>query len=581
MRTVRRWAAASAALTVVSAGLLAGAAVGTDTGTGMGTGIGLLTSAAETYFVAPTGRLLADGTGYGHGRGLSQYGAAHAALFGLTYNQILDFYYPGTTQATSTGSPYLRVHVTADTSPSIYVRAASRLRIRSLTTNTAWTLPASSTISSWMLTPYGEHQTQLSYYRTTTRTWVLWMTLPGMAQFEGPYEGSVLDLVLPDGSVVPYRGRLRSADRTGADLDTINVVTTESYLRGVAPAELASWWKPAALQALAVAARSYAGHERAQAGGRDFDLADSTANQPYGGLAAERASTTAAVVATSNQIRTYGGSPILAEVCVANGGWTAAGGVDYMPAKADPYDTSPYTWWVQSVDRATAEAKLGVGTIKQINVLQRNGFGDRGGRILSVQVRGTKADKTFTGEELRLLLGLKSAWFELAKSAITYRWESIGGPSSPVGNPIGYEWPVRGGTVQAFANGHIYWTQDFGAYEIYGGFETRYQQIGGPSHNIGLPISGRFAGAVPGSLVQRFRNGRMFYGEGTGNVVREVYGRIYTAYFGAHLEAGDLGLPVTYQYPVQFTMTPGAQQKFQGGYINWYASNNTLRIVFY
>src|SRR4051812_27198061 len=51
---------------------------------------------AEIYRVPANGRFLLHGHGYGHGHGLSQFGAYGAALKGLTYRQILDFYYPRT-----------------------------------------------------------------------------------------------------------------------------------------------------------------------------------------------------------------------------------------------------------------------------------------------------------------------------------------------------------------------------------------------------------------------------------------------------------------------------------------------------
>jgi len=79
--------------------------------------------------------------------------------------------------------------------------------------------------------------------------------------------------------------------------------------------------------------------------------------------------------------------------------------------------------------------------------------------------------------------------------------------------------------------------------------------------------------------VQRFRNGRIFAADEI-LTEREVYGRIYTAYYGVGLEGGRLGLPTSYQYPVQFSMTAGAQQLFQGGYINWYASNDTTAVIY-
>ncbi len=542
-------------------------------------GAALQAIAADDYWIAPAGNLTVFGKGYGHGRGMSQYGAQGAALAGLGSAQILDFYYPGTTPATAAGT--IRVYLTADTSPGVYVRPATGLRARSLRTGTTWLLPVSSAITGWIISPYGDQQTRISYYRTTTHSWVLWKTMAGMAEFYGP---PVTRLVLPTGAEVPYRGTLRAADRPGEDLDTLNVLPLNDYLRGVVPKEAITSWKPAALQSQAVAARTYAARKRALAGDADFDLCDTVACQVYGGYAAEASSTNDAVVATSNLIRTYGDSPILAEFSSSNGGWTAPGGVAYLPAKSDPYDAypgngNPNSNWTISLDRAATEAKFGVGTVKEILVSQRNGYGTWGGRVLQADVIGTTGSKTYSGDALRLLLGLKSAWFAVDHSAITKRWIAIGGASSPVGSQTGYEWPVRGGTGQAFSTGHIYWTSAYGAWEIYGGFESRFQQIGGPDHLLGLPIAARSGGSVTGSLVQRFRNGRMFYAAAIGTS-REVYGRIYTAYYGTGLEGGRLGLPTSYQYPVQFSSTAGAQQVFQGGYINWYASTNATAVIY-
>ncbi len=387
------------ALLVAAAGLLAGIAV------------------QAAAFVPPSGDLTVYGKGYGHGRGMSQYGAQGAAMAGLTARQILDFYYPGTSAGTTKG--YVRVWTTADTSPGVYVRPAVGLRARSLKTNTAWTLPRSSTITAWILAPYGEHQTRLSYYRSTSRTWVLWKTLAGMGQFEGRYESSVVTMVMPNGSTATYRGRLRTADRAGTDLDTLNVLTMEYYLQGVVPKEAITTWRPAALQAQAIAARTYAA---SQVGSHnDYDLCDTVTCQVYGGYAAEVASTNAAVVATSNQIRTYAGKPILAQFSSSNGGYTAPGDRPYLIAKPDPYDGragngNPNSNWTVSLDRATTEAKVGVGTIEQINVLARNGYGTWGGRVLSVEIRGTAGTKTFSGDELRFLLGLKSTWIQFEQS---------------------------------------------------------------------------------------------------------------------------------------------------------------------
>jgi len=70
------------------------------------------------------------GRGYGHGRGMSQYGAQGSALAGQTAKQILDFYYPGTAIGKATGN--IRVRLTADTTDGVRVASANNLKLRDL-----------------------------------------------------------------------------------------------------------------------------------------------------------------------------------------------------------------------------------------------------------------------------------------------------------------------------------------------------------------------------------------------------------------------------------------------------------------
>lgn len=67
----------------------------------------------ETYPRPADSSYSLSGRGYGHGRGMSQYGAYGAALKGLSRNEMLSFYYPGTTRSTSIGNPTMRVRLTA------------------------------------------------------------------------------------------------------------------------------------------------------------------------------------------------------------------------------------------------------------------------------------------------------------------------------------------------------------------------------------------------------------------------------------------------------------------------------------
>lgn len=530
-------------------------------------------AAAETTYVAPTGDIRVDGKGFGHGRGMSQYGAQGQALAGRSATQILDFYYPGTTTTTSRAA--VRVLITADTTASLRVLAAAGLQVHDLKTVRTYSLPSATFYQQWELRGHGTGGTQLWAYSDRTG-WKLYRSMTGMAQFQGP---AVTKLVLPSGASRPYRGALRTADRGGADLDTLNVIAVDDYVRGVVPKEAIPSWRPAALQAQAIAARTYAMSRRTIS--RDYDLCDTVYCQVYGGYAAELAATNNAVVATANKIRTYAGKPILAEFSSSNGGYTAKGDNTYMPVKADPYDAyagngNGNASWTTTLSRSRLQSALGVGTVKTITVTKRNGSGTWGGRVVSAQIRGTAGTRTFTSDQLQLTLRLKSSWVRFDDSPIGKRWKAIGAAASPVGTPSGFEWPVRGGVGQAYRKGYLYWSASNGAWETYGSVQTRYRQLGGPNSALGIPIGAWSAGARPGSVVQRFKGGRIFTSAATGT--REVTGRIYTAYYAAGLEKGRLGLPRSYRVP--FTSGGGYRQFFQGGYVNWSTTSNRTAVVF-
>ena len=165
-----------------------------------------------------------------------------------------------------------------------------------------------------------------------------------------------------------YRGAIRVAAETGG-LAAVNVLPLEDYLRGVVPSEMPSSWKPAALQAQAVAARSYALATAAPAGGLFDEFAD-TRSQAYGGILAERPETDAAIAATAGQILTYGGKVATTYFSSSSGGRTAnvqevfpnAQPTPYLVAVDDPYDAaSPYHNWTLTLTGASIAHALGYG----------------------------------------------------------------------------------------------------------------------------------------------------------------------------------------------------------------------------
>jgi len=372
----------------------------------------LISATAQAREIDPTAAAdtTISGRGFGHGRGMSQYGAQGAAIAGKSVRQILDFYYPGTTTGKATGG--IRVRVGADTTDGVRVGVVNHLKVRDLATRKVYELPRASTRDQWSIDPYGDHGSKVSSFNAGTRKWTLWKTFTGMTQFEG---APVIGLILPSGAVRRYRGALRAVDVSGRHLDTVNVVSLEHYLRGVVPREAVSSWRPAALQAQAVAARTYSVFHRSRATKKAYDLCDTTSCQVYGGYDSEKSSTNTAIAATAGQIRLYKGKPIIAEFSSSNGGATAAGTVPYQVMKADRWDAypgngNPNVTWTVTRTAAELEAALGVGSIRTLRVLKRTGVGPSGGRALTVQATGSKGKRVLTADHLRTRLHLRSGW---------------------------------------------------------------------------------------------------------------------------------------------------------------------------
>jgi SpoIID/LytB domain protein len=379
--------------------------------------------AADPWPVPDHATISLDGRGNGHGHGMSQYGAEGAARAGLTYRQIIDFYYPGTDWGTSGRS--VEVLITRDTSRDVVVAPRTGLTVRSLGSGRTWRLPErvrtggpgskQVEVRRWRITPAPHGRSSVSY---RTRAWHEWKVPRGDAEFSAG--GRPVELFTPQGTVA-YRGALRSASPSGSttERDTVNVVSLEGYLRGVVPSEvIASTWHAEAIRAQAVAARTYASYERAHApASRHYQLCDTAHCQVYGGYSAEYPTSDAAVAATAGQVITSGGEPAFAQFSASNGGWTSAGAFDYLPAKEDPYDgwtDQGHQTWSTTITSEAIEQAYNLENLTAISIETRDGNGAWGGRAETLHLTTAKGDTyTVTGESFRSHLGLRSTWFEI------------------------------------------------------------------------------------------------------------------------------------------------------------------------
>ncbi|HUN79860.1 MAG TPA: SpoIID/LytB domain-containing protein [Solirubrobacteraceae bacterium] len=189
----------------------------------------------------------------------------------------------------------------------------------------------------------------------------------------------------------------------------------ETYVRGVVGAEMPGDWPAAALEAQAVASRTYALTDHA--GGARFDVYADTRSQVYLGARAQTAATNSAVAATAGQIVTYQGQPAITYFFASSGGATesvqngfpGAAPEPWLVGVPDPYDQGPLHSWSLSMSFASAGRRLrGLyrGRFRGIEVLRR-GYSPR---IVAARVLGSRGDDEVTGPELEERLGLDSTW---------------------------------------------------------------------------------------------------------------------------------------------------------------------------
>jgi stage II sporulation protein D len=382
--------------------------------TGLAIALGLTASAASTSAPAQppaihgTPTFFITGHGWGHGVGLSQYGAYGYAQHGWRYDRIVKHYYAGTTLGQA-AIKRVRVllrggakHVTiASKLPFQLVEADGTkhpLDAGSYAVGPAFTLKADAKDPS--------AKPQALAYPLEFKPGATALALNGRG----------------------YRGSLRVL-KQGAKVGVVNVVDLDLYLRGVVPSEMPKDWAPEALKAQAVAARSYAVAHLHNGGG--FDLYPDTRDQVYLGIPHEAPATTAAVNATAGQVVLYKGKVADTYFFSTSGGRTASvqdlnpnsPAIPYLVSVPDPYDSiSPYHNW--GPYRFT-QRTLGRGLKVRGRLLDVQTSASTSGRVRSVVAIGSAGQVTVTGPAVRRALGLRSTWFEIGVLALE-------GPTAPV-----------------------------------------------------------------------------------------------------------------------------------------------------
>jgi stage II sporulation protein D len=376
---------------------------------------------ADSAVRPSSGKFVIKGAGFGHGHGMSQYGAYGAAKKGLSWKEILAFYYPGTTLETLSSSTTIKVWITADTDNNLRVMPAAGLKVYD-SNDHSLTLPTGDRYRSWRIKRSGSGY-QLAW-KNAAGAYTTLATKLDTSTWMFSTKAKVVKVRLPNGATREYRGTLRLIKR-GSGGRTVNKVKLEDYVKSVVPSEMPTSWAPDAVRAQAVAARSYAIRIRDFTSYSGYDICDTTACQVYGGKATttsggtrivrETAAGTAAAKATAGTIVTYGGQVALTQFASSNGGAMSSGGYPYLREKDDPYDgvVKSQAWSKTVTARAVAKAYPSVGTVKQLKISKRDGSGRYGGRVVSIKIVGSKKTLTVTGSAFQGKFRMRSSLYKI------------------------------------------------------------------------------------------------------------------------------------------------------------------------
>ena len=416
-----------------------------------------------------------QGRGFGHGRGLGQWGAfGYARDRGWNYRQILDHFYGGTVAGSVSPHSAIGVRLAALDGKALAVYQPKGRAYTAIEGQPGFTLPpsmagaqsevaglgvqAAVTVASGTSELPPTIPPLLTGAPAAVRIELVagafqisdgpscngpWISRPPVATRSvtvsaGPADpsvgadepGEMLQICEGKNGRHVYRGDLLTVDAKPGQ-KTVNLVGLDAYLRGVVPREIAASWGDTALEAVkaqAVAARSYAAAEKRSS---VSNTCDTTACQVYGGrgryagsqfTSLEDPRTDRAVAETANEIRVdpKSGTPIRTEFSASTGGFTAPGVFPPVPDEGDLVNNNPNRSWTVRLKASRLEKGRKLGSLVSIMVASRDGFGEGGGRATKVALTFTHGTASMTGNELMNTYSLRSSWFDIAVEASSH-----------------------------------------------------------------------------------------------------------------------------------------------------------------
>jgi SpoIID/LytB domain protein len=466
-----------------------------------------LVFSALTVSVAPAraaGSFTFFGSGWGHGLGLSQWGAYGLSLDGWAPGKILRHFYSGTRVEPVDQPPKrLRIGLTqARTKVRLNALGGPvELRLGGTRGEVVATIPGGQTWSVRIVdagyTVVAEDGTRVARSVGGSNTDLFASYAPNDARIRVPealhtYNRGWIEFNL-------YR--CASACR----LRLILSIVPQEYLYGLA--EVPSSWPKAALQAQSIAARTYAFRKVRTSGQHrpvcNCALYASSYDQVYAGWDKEGGPDgdrwVAAVNATDGRVITDHDEMIQAFYTSSSGGYTENnenvwGGtpISYLRGVCDPGDytaANPNAVWktTMTAEAVTSRLGLGIGRVKAFRNVRRG----VSGRILTLTVVGRSGHASISGNTLRAALGLRDdrVWINANRhviGSIRQKYDAVG---CRPGLPTSKRMSVAGGALQRFESGQIFSKTGAGVHLLTGAVLNAYLKNGGAKGALGYPTS--------------------------------------------------------------------------------------------
>ncbi len=528
------------------------------------------------------------GRGWGHGAGMSQWGAKGLAEAGWSYAKILGRFYRQSTVVSKAAPGEIRVGLLQDKA-SITLSGNSAFDLYDRTGKKRATGQSGET---WTIKPKSG---KLDVFRPGASTPTFTSGVPVTVRFES----HATTVSLPQTGYKYKHGRIDfDINPATSKARAILIVPFEQYLYGLG--EMPSNWSMEALKAQAVAARTYALEKITRLGqnrsGCNCGVYASTLDQAYVGTQHEVTRWVSAVDSTKALVSTYGGKPIQAFYSASDGGFSenveyVFGGdpAPYLKGACDPGDynggANPNGNWEVTMDGKQIDDELSqggydVGPVQRIQYLSPRGVSGRVRSVIDadhggVLVTGTLGKAHISGGTFRSLLGLRSTLIlHTIYGGIRSRYDAL---NCAPGLPITQEFTWKdldgstSGRAQSFARGRLFWNAGTGkVFWTLGAILARYDAVRATKIDLGLPTTDEID--VAGGRASYFERGRIYWSSAT--AAHAVRGAILTKLLA---EGGvtKWGFPTT----EETAAGSGRTSRFQKARIYW-TSKHGARIIY-